>query len=75
MGELADVTARNTRAATRIDFTASGRATRKLIRAEGISMSLGGRRLFRDLSFSLSPGMRLGLAGPTAAARPPCCAY
>src|SRR5579863_8595090 len=52
MDELADVTARNSRATTRIDFTASGRATRKLIHTEGISMSLGGRRLFRDLSFS-----------------------
>ena len=69
MDELADVTARNSRATTRIDFTASGRATRKLIHAEGISMSLGGRQLFRDLSFSVSPGMRLGLAGPNGSGK------
>jgi len=69
MGELAEVSARNAKAATRIDFTASGRKTRKLIRAEGISKGLGGRQLFRDLSFSLSPGMRLGLAGPNGSGK------
>jgi ATP-binding cassette subfamily F protein uup len=69
MGELADVSARNAKATTRIDFTASGRKTRKLIRAEAISKRLGGRQLFRDLSFSLSPGMRLGLAGPNGSGK------
>jgi ATP-binding cassette subfamily F protein uup len=69
MGELADVSARGPQAAARIDFTASGRKTRKLIRAAGISKQLGGRQLFRDLSFSLSPGMRLGLAGPNGSGK------
>jgi ABC transport system ATP-binding/permease protein len=69
MGELADVSARNAKATTRIDFTASGRKTRKLIRAEAIAKKLGGRQLFRDLSFSLSPGMRLGLAGPNGSGK------
>src|SRR5579862_9294435 len=69
MGELAEVTARNVKATTQIDFTASGRKTRKLIRAEGIAKNLGGRQLFRDLSFSLSPGMRLGLAGPNGSGK------
>jgi ABC transport system ATP-binding/permease protein len=69
MGELAEVSGRNVKAATRIDFTASGRKTRKLIRAEGIAKELGGRQLFRDLSFSLSPGIRLGLAGPNGSGK------
>jgi ATP-binding cassette subfamily F protein uup len=69
MGELAEVSARNTKATARIDFTASGRKTRKLIRVEVISKQLGGRQLFRDLSFSLSPGMRLGLAGPNGSGK------
>jgi ATP-binding cassette subfamily F protein uup len=69
MGELAEVSARNAKATTRIDFTASGRQTRKLIRADVISKQLGGRQLFRDLSFSLSPGMRLGLAGPNGSGK------
>ncbi len=69
MGELAEVSARNAKAATRIDFTASGRQTRKLIRADAIAKRLGGRELFRDLSFSLSPGIRLGLAGPNGSGK------
>lgn len=69
IGELAEVSARNTRATAQIDFTASGRKTRKLIRAESISKSLGGRQLFRDLSLSLSPGLRLGLAGPNGSGK------
>ena len=69
MGELAEVSARNAKATTRIDFTASGRQTRKLIRAEAIAKRLGGRQLFRNLSCSLSPGMRLGLAGPNGSGK------
>ncbi len=69
MGELAEVSGRNAKGTTKINFTASGRKTRKLIRAEGISKRLGGRDLFRDLSFSLSPGMRLGLAGPNGSGK------
>jgi ATP-binding cassette subfamily F protein uup len=69
MGELAEVSARNTKGATRIDFTASGRQTKKLIRAECVSKQMGGRQLFRDLSFSLSPGIRLGLAGPNGSGK------
>ena len=30
---------------------------------------MGGRQLFRDLSFSLAPGMRLGLAGPNGSGK------
>ena len=69
MGELAEVSARNAKATTRIDFTSSGRQTRKLVRAEAISKQLGGRQLFRGLSFGLSPGMRLGLAGPNGSGK------
>jgi len=69
MGELAEVSARQAKATTRIDFTASGRQTRKLIRAEAVAKRLGGRQLFRELSFSLSPGMRLGLAGPNGSGK------
>jgi ATP-binding cassette subfamily F protein uup len=69
MGELAEVSARNAKGTTRIDFTASGRQTKRLIHAEAIAKQLGGRQLFRDLSFSLAPGMRLGLAGPNGSGK------
>jgi ATP-binding cassette subfamily F protein uup len=47
----------------KIDFTASDRKTKRLIEAEGIGKTLGGRRLFQNLSLVLSPGVRIGLVG------------
>ena len=61
--ELADVKGRNQKGTARIEFTATGRRGKKLLAAESIGTTLGGRELFRDLSFSLSPGTRLGLLG------------
>ncbi|MFZ5428158.1 MAG: ABC-F family ATP-binding cassette domain-containing protein [Thermodesulfobacteriota bacterium] len=46
-----------------IDFTGTARQTKRLLVAEGVSKSLGGRELFRDLDIVLSPGMRLGIVG------------
>jgi ABC transport system ATP-binding/permease protein len=63
MDELADVQARSREATAKIDFTASDRKTRKLTELRGVSKSLGGRTLFRDLDMKLSPGVRLGLTG------------
>jgi ATP-binding cassette subfamily F protein uup len=61
--ELSAVTARNRTATARIDFTASDRKTRRLIEAEAIGKALGGRQLFQNLNMTLSPGVRIGLAG------------
>lgn len=61
---LADVKQRNAQgAAAGLDFNASGRKTRDLLAAKDLAKSLGGRTLFHDLSFTLSPGVRLGLLG------------
>lgn len=46
-----------------IDFSGSGRRSTKLLEAKGIGKSLGGRLLFTDVSFLLSPGMRIGILG------------
>jgi ATP-binding cassette subfamily F protein uup len=46
-----------------IEFTATGRKTRRLMAAASLGQSLGGRRLFGDVNFLLRPGMRLGLVG------------
>jgi ATP-binding cassette subfamily F protein uup len=62
-GQLADVTSRNRGGTTTIDFTATGRMTKRLIVAEGLSKTLGGRTLFRNLSFTLAPGTKLGVLG------------
>ncbi len=47
----------------RIAFDATGRKTKKLLDAKGVSKSYEGRTLFADLDFVLSPGTRLGLLG------------
>jgi ABC transport system ATP-binding/permease protein len=63
IAELAAVTVRSRTATAAIDFTESGRKTKRLIEAEGIAKSLGGRRLFENLDITLSPGVRIGLVG------------
>ncbi len=63
MRELGDLETRTAKGITQIDFTATDRRTKRLLSVENISKELGGRTLFRDLSFTLTPGTRLGLLG------------
>jgi ATP-binding cassette subfamily F protein uup len=63
IGELAEVNSRTQTSVTRIDFNASDRKTKKLIEMVGVSKTLGGRPLFRDLDLTLMPGRRVGLVG------------
>ncbi len=61
---LAEVKARNRATANvQIDFEATGRKTRKLLEAKGLTKAYGDRELFADLDIVLSPGSRLGLLG------------
>ncbi len=52
-----------------LEFSASNRKSRELIKLDGISKSLGGKRLFHDISFVLSPGTRLGIVGPNGSGK------
>jgi len=62
--ELTAVKQRNRNAATvDIDFNATGRKTKKLLRAFNLEKSIQGRPLFSNLTFELGPGFRLGVAG------------
>ncbi len=61
--ELAAVTKRNRTLTANIDFTETDRKTKRLIEAEGIGKSFGGRTLFQNLNLTLSPGIRMGLMG------------
>jgi ATP-binding cassette subfamily F protein uup len=61
--ELSDLESRGPKGVAQIDFTATDRRTKRLISVEGVSKALGGRMLFGDLSFALTPGARLGLVG------------
>jgi ABC transport system ATP-binding/permease protein len=64
MDELAEVKFRNTQTAeVDIDFNASGRKTKQLLVAKHLAKKLGDKQLFRDVSFILSPGTKLGLLG------------
>lgn len=70
MADLADLKSRNTATgAAQIEFTSSERQTRKLAVAKGVSKSLGGRQILRDVDLVLSPGMKLGLVGPNGSGK------
>jgi ATP-binding cassette subfamily F protein uup len=68
--ELADVRARNNAdQAAGLGFAATGRRTRDLLVATGISKRLGDRTLFDEISVTLSPGAKLGLLGPNGSGK------
>jgi ABC transport system ATP-binding/permease protein len=68
--KLGEVRSRNARTRTaEIEFAGTGRKTRKLVRAEDISFTRQDRLLFKDLSFTLSPGSCLGIMGPNGAGK------
>lgn len=68
--ELAELKYRNAAAgAAGIDFVATGRPTRKLLTAEGLAKSLGGRTLFSGIDLLLTPGIKLGLLGPNGSGK------
>ncbi len=70
--ELGALAARNAAAAqggARVDFTGSGRRTRRLVQAAGIAKAFDGRTLFRGVDLELAPGDRLGLMGPNGAGK------
>lgn len=64
-----DLKSRNTQKTAKIGFVATERETRKLLVAKNIKKEIGGRDLFRNLDFTLSPGSRLGLMGPNGSGK------
>jgi ATP-binding cassette subfamily F protein uup len=72
ISELEEMKARTGAAASAragIDFNATERKTKKLLVAEGLSKSFGGRKIVRNLDLKLTPGMRLGLLGPNGSGK------
>jgi ATP-binding cassette subfamily F protein uup len=62
--DLASVKARNRALGNvKIDFTATGRKTKKLMELTDVGKGWDGRQLFSGLNLVLSPGSRLGLLG------------
>jgi ABC transport system ATP-binding/permease protein len=65
----ADVKSRNTKRCADIGFSGSDRQTRKLVVAKNTKKEIGGKVLFQNLDFTLSPGTRLGLMGPNGSGK------
>lgn len=61
--ELSSVKERNTQSKVDLSFTASERETRKLLTANNLTKSLGGKALFSGINLTLSPGSRVGIVG------------
>jgi ATP-binding cassette subfamily F protein uup len=69
IGELADMNSRSRTPTAKIDFSASNRQTKQLLLLEGVSYSIGGRSLFKDVDFTVTSGMRIGLVGPNGSGK------
>lgn len=69
IGELAEVAARNRTTSTEIEFTESGRESKRLVTLDRLTYEVGGRTLFRNLTFPLTAGTRVGLVGPNGSGK------
>lgn len=70
MAQLDQLKGRNAQTASvQIDFAATHRQTRKLLQANKLTKSLGGKPLFGDLDLVLAPGDKLGLLGPNGSGK------
>ncbi|HEY4045646.1 MAG TPA: ABC-F family ATP-binding cassette domain-containing protein [Acidobacteriaceae bacterium] len=69
IGELAEIKARNHTATAAIDFSQTERQTKRLIELENLKFEVAGNVLFRDLSFAVTAGMRVGLVGPNGSGK------
>jgi ATP-binding cassette subfamily F protein uup len=67
--ELAALREQRPGQAAAVSLSATGRRSRRLLAARGLSASRGGRLLFSDLDLLLHPGLKLGLVGPNGSGK------
>lgn len=61
--QLAEVSNRLRQGTTELDFSGSGRKTKRLVVGESLRKGFGKKQLFENLDVVLAPGMTLGLLG------------
>lgn len=66
---LSEMKSRSQAATADIDFSATGRQTKRLVEMEGISAGFGEQVVFDNLNLVLTAGMRLGLVGPNGSGK------
>ena len=69
IGELAGMNARSNIETAAVDFSATNRQTKQLIRLENLGYNFGNRKLFDGINFIVTPGMRVGLVGPNGSGK------
>jgi ABC transport system ATP-binding/permease protein len=69
IGELAEMKNRSSTSTAQIDFSATDRQTKQLIKVEGAKCAIGARVLFEDFNFTVTSGMRVGLVGPNGSGK------
>jgi ATP-binding cassette subfamily F protein uup len=68
IGELKGAALTN-RPSIDLEFAATQRKTKELLKAERLAQSINGRSLFREVSLVLSPGSRLAIVGPNGSGK------
>jgi ABC transport system ATP-binding/permease protein len=70
IGELGDLRSRTRTGTTELDFSSTGRQSKRLVEIEGLSYRFSDDRpLLNDLNFVITNGMRVGLVGPNGSGK------
>ena len=69
IAELKDLKDRSRTGTAAIDFSASERATKRLLSFEHVAFSFGDRMIAKDLTFTVTAGSRIGLVGPNGSGK------
>jgi ATP-binding cassette subfamily F protein uup len=70
IGELGDLRSRTRTGTTDLDFSATGRQSKRLVEIENLAYCFDDQRpLLTDLNFVITNGMRVGLVGPNGSGK------